>query len=114
MNRPGLARLLMLGAAAACALVWLRFLPVLPLPADLGPRPTVIVNDSAVAVLAVHCRDSCPAAGGVTIGRERELRAGPPGGRWRIEDVGGTPVGCLTATAAGQRLLVSQAKPCPA
>jgi len=43
----------------------------------------------------------------------QELRAGPPGARWRVEDGSGATLGCLTATVAGERLLVSHAVPCP-
>jgi len=105
-------RLLILGAAVLCALIGFRVLPAVSAPADLGPRPAVIVNDSQAPVQVVRCAGPCPATGGVTLASGQELRAGPPGARWRVEDALGAPLGCLVATSAGQRLLVSRASPC--
>jgi hypothetical protein len=96
-----------------CTLIGLRLLPAVSTPDVLGPRPAVIVNDLAFAVVAVHCSSTCPVSGGTTIAPAQELRAGPPGARWRVEDAVGAPLGCVTATAAGQRLLVSRAGACP-
>lgn len=111
--RTGVVRLLILGVAAVCVLIGLRLLPAVSPPGDLGPRPAVIVNDSGAPVLLVHCDGSCPATGGTALAPAQELRAGPPGARWQVEDALGAPLGCLMATAAGQRLLVSTAHPCP-
>ena len=105
-------RLLILGAAVVCALIGVRLLPAVAPPGDLGPRPAAIFNDSAAPVLVVHCDASCPATGGTTLAPAQELRAGPPGARWRVEDALGAPLGCLVATSPGQRLLVTQARPC--
>jgi len=103
----------MLAAAAACVLVALRVLPAISPPSDLGPPPTVIVNDTSGAVVAVHCVDVCPTGGGAAIRPGSELRAGPPRGRWEIRAPTGTVVGCLAAHRAGERMRVSQAPPCP-
>ncbi len=112
MTRSGLVRVLLLGAAVACVLIGVRLLPAISTPDSLGPRPAVIVNDSTGAVLVAHCDQTCP-AGGTTVAPAQELRAGPPGARWRVEDGSGATLGCLTATVAGERLLVSHAVPCP-
>ena len=112
MSGVGLLRLVLLGAAAACALIAFGILPAISQPADLGRRPAVIVNDGGAAVVVVHCLDSCPATGGTTVAPGRQLPAGPPGARWRVADTLGIPLGCLTATTAGQRLLVSNVAPC--
>ena len=111
MSRAGLLRLVLLGAAAACALIAFGILPAIPPPADLGRRPAVIVNNGGAAVVVVHCLHSCP-AGGTTVAPGRQLLAGPPGARWRVADTSGVPLGCLTATTAGERLLVSKVTPC--
>lgn len=105
-------RLALLATAVVCALIGLRLLPAFATPENLGPRPAVIVNDTATTVVAVHCTTTCPITGGTRIAPAQELRAGPPGARWRVEDAAGAPLGCLAATAAGQRLLVSNAIPC--
>lgn len=111
MSEVGLLRLVLLGAAAACALIAFGILPAISQPADLGRRPAVIVNDSSAAVVVVHCLASCP-AGGTAVEPGRQLPAGPPGARWSIADTSGVSLGCLTATTAGQRLLVSNVTPC--
>lgn len=113
MTRTGLVRLVIFGAAIVCALIGFRVLPAVSPPGDLGPRPAVIVNDSTAVIVVVHCDGSCPATGGTTLAPAQELRAGPPGARWRVRDARGVPLGCLTATAPGERLLVSRAGPCP-
>ena len=112
MTRSGLVRVLLLSAAIVCALIGVRLLPAISTPDSLGPRPAVIVNDTAGAVVVAHCSQTCP-AGGTTVAPAQELRAGPPGARWRVEDGSGATLGCLTATGAGERLLVSHAVPCP-
>lgn len=112
MSGVGLLRLVLLGAAAACALIAFGILPAITQPADLGRRPAVIVNDGSAPVVVVHCRDSCPAAGGTTVAPGSQLPAGPAGARWRVADASGVPLGCLTAIAAGQRLLVSKVTAC--
>jgi hypothetical protein len=103
----------MLAAAAGCVLVALRVLPTISPPSDLGPPPTVIVNDTAAAVVAVHCVGACPSGDGATIQPGSEHRAGPPSGRWEIRAASGALVGCLAAHRAGERMMVSQAPPCP-
>jgi hypothetical protein len=112
VTRSGLVRVLLLSAAVACALIGVRLVPAVSTPDSLGPRPAVIVNDSAGAVVVAHCSQTCP-AGGTRVAPAQELRAGPPGARWRVEDASGAPLGCLTAKGAGERLLVSHAVPCP-
>jgi hypothetical protein len=112
MTRSGLVRVLLLGSAIVCALIGVRLVPAISTPDSLGPRPAVIVNDTTAAVLIAHCSQSCP-AGGSSVAPARELPAGPPGARWRVEDASGVPLGCLTATGVGERLLVSHAVPCP-
>ena len=112
MTRSGLVRVLLLGAAIVCALIGVRLLPAISTPNSLGPRPAVIVNDTAGAVVVAHCSQTCP-AGGATVAPAQELRAGPPGALWRVEDASGAALGCLTATGVGERLLVSHAVPCP-
>lgn len=112
MTRSGLVRVLLLGSAIVCALIGVRLLPAISTPNSLGPRPAVIVNDTAGAVVVAHCSQTCP-AGGATVAPAQELRAGPPGALWRVEDASGTALGCLTATGVGERLLVSHAVPCP-
>jgi hypothetical protein len=112
VTRAGLVRVLLLSAAVICALIGVRLVPAISTPDSLGPRPAVIVNDTTGAVLVAHCSQTCP-AGGSTVAPAQELRAGPPGARWRVEDAAGTPLGCLTATGVGERLLVSHAVPCP-
>jgi hypothetical protein len=113
MTRSGIVRVLLLSAAVACALIGVRLVPAISTPDSLGPRPAVIVNDLAGAVVVVHCNRTCPAVGGSTVAPAQELRVGPPGARWRVDDASGAPLGCLTATGAGERLLVSHAVPCP-
>jgi hypothetical protein len=112
VTRAGLVRLALSATAVVCALVGLRFLPAVATPDNLGPRPAVIVNDTSVTVVAVHCTATCPLMGGTRIAPAQELRAGPPGARWRVEDTAGAQLGCVAATAAGQRLLVSRAVAC--
>ena len=112
MSQVGLLRLVLVSAAAACLLIAFGILPAVFQPGDLGRRPAVIVNDSDASVVVVHCFDFCPVAGGTTIPPAQQLRAGPPGARWRVADTFGVPLGCLTATPAGQRLLVSKVAPC--
>jgi hypothetical protein len=112
VTRSGQLRLLLLGAAVVCALVGVRLLPAISTPDNLGPRPAVIVNDLGDSVVAVHCNVTCPTAGGTTLAPGQELRAGPAAARWRVDDALGTPLGCLTAISAGERLLVSHAVPC--
>jgi hypothetical protein len=112
VTRSGQLRLLLLGAAVVCVLIGVRLLPALSTPDNLGPRPAVIVNDLGGAVAVVHCDATCPAGGGTRLAPAEELRAGPAGARWRVDDALGAPLGCLTATSAGERLLVSHAVPC--
>jgi hypothetical protein len=113
VTRSGRLRLLLLGAAVVCALIAVRLLPAVATPDTLGPRPALIVNDWSNAVFVVHCSATCPAGGGTALAPGQELRAGPPGARWRVDDALGVPLGCLAATAAGERLLVSHARTCP-
>jgi hypothetical protein len=112
VTRSGLVRVLLLSSAIVCALIGVRLVPSISTPDTLGPRPAVIVNDTTGAVLVAHCDQTCP-AGGRSLAPAQELRAGPPGARWRIEDASGVSLGCLTATGVGERLLVSHAVPCP-
>ena len=112
MRSAGLLRLVLLGAAAACALIAFGILPAISQPADVGRPPAVILNDGSAAVVVVHCLESCPTAGGTTIVPGRQLPAGPPGARWRVADTLGIPLGCLTASASGEQLLVSKVAPC--
>jgi hypothetical protein len=112
VTRSGALRLLVLGAAVVCALIGIRLLPAVATPDNLGPRPAVIVNDLGGPVVVVHCNRTCPAGGGTTVAPAQELRAGPPGARWRVEDALGASIGCLRATTAGERLLASHAGPC--
>ena len=112
MSGAGLLRLLLLGAAGACALIAFGILPAISQPGDLGRRPAVIVNNGGAAVVVVHCQHSCPASGGTTVAPGRQLPAGPPGARWRVANLSGVALGCLTATSAGERLLVSKLTPC--
>ena len=107
--------LLLLAAAAVCVLVGLRLLPDVAVPADLGRRPAVIVNDGASDVLVSRCAATCSGEGERTaLAPGRDLRAGLPGGAaWLVEDSRGRRMGCLTATGAGERLPVSRAGPCP-
>jgi len=112
VTRSGQLRLFLLGAAIVCALIAVRLLPAVSTPDNLGPRPAVIVNDLGYPVVVVHCTATCPAGGGTGLAPAQELRAGPPGARWRVDDALGAPLGCLTATAAGERLSVSHAGPC--
>lgn len=107
--------LLLLAAAAACVLVALRVLPEVALPGDVERTPAVIANDTAAAVVVSRC--SAPCATGrdaVSLAPGRELRTGPPGAAtWLVEDTDGRRLGCLAATAEGQRLTVSRAGRCP-
>jgi hypothetical protein len=112
VTRSGLVRVLLFGAAIVCVLIGVRLLPAISTPNSLGPRPALIVNDTAGAVVVAHCYQTCPAVG-TTVAPAQELRAGPPGARWRVEDGSGATLGCLTAAGAGERLLVSHAVPCP-
>jgi hypothetical protein len=112
VTRSGQLRLLLLGAAVVCALIGVRFLPAVSTADNLSPRPAVIVNDLGDAVVVVHCDATCPAGRGTRLAPAQELRAGPAGARWRVDDALGAPVGCLRATSAGERLLVSRAVPC--
>jgi hypothetical protein len=112
VTRAGRLRLLLLGVAAVSALIGFGVLPAVSTPDNLGPRPAVIVNDLVDAVVVFHCNLTCPTGGGTTLAPAQELRAGPPGARWRVDGALGAQLGCLTATAAGERLLVSHATSC--
>lgn len=107
--------LLLVAAAVACVLIALRLIPAIPLLADVGPQPAVIVNDYRATVVVRHCAATCATTTGVaTLPAGRELKAGAPSSDpWLIEDSSGRPIGCLTVTAAGQRLSVSHAGSCP-
>jgi hypothetical protein len=108
--RRALTRLVLLLAALGCVLVALRVLPAVSAPSEV--RPAVIVNDTANAVVAVHCGARCPTGNGVTIEPGRELRAGPPPTRWQLRTPAGEALGCVSGTSPGQRLPVTQATPC--
>jgi hypothetical protein len=94
-------------------LIAFKVLPSFQTGTDLSRQPAVIVNDGGAPVVVAHCDDSACAgtSGRATVAPGQSLRVG--GGQWVIADAGGGRIGCLTA-AAGQRLPVSRAGPCPA
>jgi hypothetical protein len=101
--------LVLLVVAAACVLVGLRMLPDM-LPSLDAQRTAVIANDTAAAVTV--SRDGSGER--VTLAPGRDLRAGPGGSSWVVEDPAGRRLGCLVASPAGARLPVSRAGPCRA
>jgi hypothetical protein len=106
---------LLLAAAAVCALIGLRVLPEVTLPTFDGRRSAVIANDTGAAVVVSRCEATCAgSAERVTLAPGHDLRAGDSGGgSWMVEDAGGRRIGCLVVPA-GARLPVSRAGPCPA
>ena len=107
--------LLLVAAAVACVLIALRVIPAIPLLADVGPQPAILVNDTGRTIVVRHCAATCATAtGSATVPAGRELKAGSPSSQpWLIEDSSGRTIGCLSVTAAGQRLSASHASPCP-
>lgn len=114
MRPAALTRLAVLLAAIACLLIAFGVVPALKTPTELAPASTVIDNDTTHAVVLVHCSAACPASGGTTVEPGHELPAGPPHVTWQVRTAAGDVVGCLSATAAGQRLPVSRTTACPA
>lgn len=113
MRQASIVRLAVVVAALACVAIAFGRLPALRTGTELAPAPGVIVNDTATAVVAVHCSPTCSGEGTV-IQPGHELPAGPPGARWQVRTAGGDVIGCLVASVSGQRLRVSRASGCPA